>query len=393
MTSTPDLTRLSDVGAEDISWLWLRRLARGKLTLIAGDPGLGKSRVTFDICARITTGAPWPDGSGRATKGSVLLMLAEDGLGDTVRPAIDAMGGNPDGVFVLNVKETTGGKSSTRPADLSRDLADIEKAIEDLGPQLLVIDPLTGFLGSKVDSYKDSEVRSLLAPLLALIEKHRVALLVVNHLSKNAQKSALYRPGGSIAFIASARLAFAVAADPDDERRRIIAPLKANICQPAPSLAFTLPDGCVAWEAGTVNVSADALLSTTGPAPTRQHHALDAATDFLRQLLADGPVPSETVFADAKKAGITPDTLRRAKDALSIKPQKRGVAGGWIWALPTEDGHQAAIHRNVIPIFEDTYPPSKNLPIFEDTEDVEDGHLNHRESPRIPILGKKAGVQ
>ena len=372
----PTLTQLADVRPESIAWAWPQRLARGKFTLVAGDPGLGKSRLLFDIAARVTTGAAWPDGSGRAPRGSVLLMLAEDGLADTVRPAIDAMGGDPRAVFVLNVTDASG----TRPVDLARDLRALDAAIEDTKPELVGIDPITAFLG-RTDSYKDAEVRALLAPLLAVVEQHHAALLGIAHLAKNAQRAALYRPGGSIAFVAAARLAFAVAADPDDEERRILAPLKANICQPAPSLAFRLPEGRVQWEADSVSFSAEALLAPR--APTRNHDALDQASAFLRELLANGPTPSDTVFKEARQLRISADTLRRAQKELGIKPRKRGIAGGWVWQLPetTAEDAEALSHRNVIPIFEDTH---HNMPIFEDGEDAEDTHLLQAAMKRIP---------
>ena len=155
------LIRLSDVQSETIDWIWPGRYARGKKTLIAGDPGLGKSSFLFDSAAALTKGAPWPDG-GYAPTGNVLFLLAEDGIADTVRPRIDDLGGDCSRVFILDaVKDVNG---VPRPVNLARDLAILEAAIAEVQPVLVVIDPITAFLG-KTDSYKDAEVRGLLAPL------------------------------------------------------------------------------------------------------------------------------------------------------------------------------------------------------------------------------------
>ncbi len=267
--------------AEDIDWIWPGRLARGKKTLLAGDPGEGKSTVTIDIAARITKGAIWPDG-GRAPEGQVLILCAEDGIADTVRPRIDKHGGDASKVYVLEGVRDAGG---VRHLNLALDLAALEQAIVQVQPQLVIIDPITAYLG-KTDSYKDAEVRGMLAPILTLLGKYRAALLTVAHLSKDQQKAALHRPGGSIAFVAAARLVFAVATDPNDESRRILCPLKANICEKAPSLAFRLPDGAIAWDTEPVTLDAETLLR-----PVQQdREERTGAEQIIAELLEDESV-------------------------------------------------------------------------------------------------------
>lgn len=332
--SAPILVRLSDVRAEPIDWLWTRRLALGKKTLIAGDPGLGKSWLTLDIGARITSGGAWPDG-GRVVPGDVLFMCAEDGLADTVRPRIDALGGNPERVFVLEgVKDSDG----RRLLNLARDLSALERAIGEVAPRLVVIDPITAYLG-RTDSYKDAEVRALLAPILAMLEKHRCALLTVAHLSKDQQRAALDRPGGSIAFVAAARLAFALASDQNDDTRRIPAPLKANICAKAPSLAFRLPDGRLEWERGHVSIDAETLLRPAPTTDTREDQT--SADDLLRELLDDEslwPLEARQAREAAQAHGISERTLQRTARRLGIRIARLGFGRGgrWVWHRPTE---------------------------------------------------------
>jgi putative DNA primase/helicase len=336
---TPVLLRMSDIAPERIDWIWPGRLARGKKSMLAADPGVGKSTLSVDIAARITRGAAWPDG-GRAPLGSVLMLCAEDGLADTVRPRIDGAGGDASRVYVLDgVKDERG---STRMVSLARDLAALEAALEQVRPELVVIDPITAYLG-KADSYKDAEVRGLLAPVLALLPRYGAALLTIAHLSKDQQRAALHRPANSIAFIAAARMAFALATDPNDDTRCILATLKSNVCAKAPSLAFRLVDvnpsvtdspARIEWESAAVVMDAEALLRK--PSPQDRADRVDAE-EVLRELLADGPLDSKAVFTHAKAAGISDRQLKDAKASLGIKPKRiggLGASGRWIWALP-----------------------------------------------------------
>ena len=161
----PVVKRLSDVVAEQVEWLWPERIATGKLTLLAGNPGLGKSFVSLDMSARVSLGAPWPDNRehSAAPLGSVVLLTAEDGLGDTVRPRLDAIGADVTKIVALSAVLDLNG-SEVMP-NLQRDLHAIDDVIESLGDcKLVVIDPLTAYLG-KVDSHVNSDVRSVLAPL------------------------------------------------------------------------------------------------------------------------------------------------------------------------------------------------------------------------------------
>lgn len=151
------LTRLSTVEPIAVEWVWPGRLARGKYTLLAGDPGGGKSSLTLDCAARLSRpGARWPDGPP-APHGCTLLLTAEDGLADTVRPRVDRYGGDPSQIIVLEAVQDTSGR---RPLNLARDLAILIDAIREVRPALVVIDPFTAYLGS-TDAHRDSEVRGL----------------------------------------------------------------------------------------------------------------------------------------------------------------------------------------------------------------------------------------
>jgi hypothetical protein len=323
----PVIVRLSDVQSEAVSWLWPGRLAVGKLTLLVGDPGLGKSWVTLDIAARLSAGRAWPDGALAVPPQSVLLVSAEDGLADTVRPRLDALGADPSRVHHLNGVREGDRERAVQLADTSA----FESAIEQTGARAVIVDPVSAYLG-KTDSHRDSDVRGLLAPLAAIAERRGVALLGVMHLSKGTQRPAIYRTIGSIAFTAAARIVIAVAADPEDNRRRIVAPIKSNVSAPPPALAFSLQMGQLVWEPDPVSdADVNRLLSgSTAGTKAKNAHPVDA---WLRDALADGPVAMRDLERQAEALGISWRTVERAKERLDLNVKPLGFRGPWYWSL------------------------------------------------------------
>lgn len=329
---------LSNVKPERVEWLWPGRIPKGKLSLLDGDPGTGKSALTADLAARVSSGDSWPDGTP-CEAGGVVLLSAEDGLADTVRPRLDAAGA--DASKVLALAAVPDGEEGERLLSIPQDLSLIERGIKRVDAVLVVVDPLMAFLGSDVDSNKDQHVRRALTPLAALAERAGAAVLVVRHLNKASGGNALYRGGGSIGIIGAARSGLLVAKDPQDDNRRVLAPQKSNLSEPAPSLMFTLEaadNGAVrvSWR-GESSLNASQLLSA--PADEEGRSAQSEARDFLKELLEAGPVPSDEVTKEARAAGIADSTLRRAKSSLGVKaeregePGKRG-GGRWVWTLP-----------------------------------------------------------
>jgi putative DNA primase/helicase len=341
----PVIVRLSDVKPEPVAWLWPGRIALGKLTLIAGDPGLGKSFLTLDMAARVSRGWAWPDAPGVATTpGGVVLLSAEDGVADTIRPRLDAAGADVARIVALEAIRSVGdnGRESARTFDLSRDLPALESAIRSVdGCRLVVIDPVTAYLGG-VDSHKNAEIRGLLAPLGAIAERHRVAMVAVTHLNKSGGGPAIYRAMGSLAFAAAARAAWAVSKDKHDPSRRLLLPIKNNIAPDTGGLAYRIEplgvDGCpaVAWEPDAVNVSADDALASDRDEDGGRTERDDAA-GWLRDLLAHGPRPARDVERDARDAGYSIATVRRAKAAIGVVSRKPAFGGPWEWTLPAQD--------------------------------------------------------
>jgi putative DNA primase/helicase len=334
---SPILTRLADVRPEPVSWLWPGRIALGKLTLIAGDPGLGKSFLTLDLAARVSRGAPWPDARVVAQPaGGVVLLSAEDDVADTIRPRLDAAGADVRRIVALQA--IRGGRGGERMFDLAGDLPALEDAIaSEAGCRLVVIDPVTAYLGG-TDSHNNADVRGLLAPLGQLAAAHRLAVVAVTHLNKSAGGAAIYRTMGSLAFAAAARAAWAVVKDDADPRRRLLLPIKNNLAPDTGGLAYSIAEGdggpVVAWEDGRVDVTADDALTPERGKPGPDAEALDDAKAWLSALLADGPKPAREVDREAREAGHSMGTVRRAKVALKVESRKPAWGGAWSGRSP-----------------------------------------------------------
>jgi hypothetical protein len=265
----------------------------------------------------------------------VVILSAEDGLADTIRVRIDRQGGDPARTFVLQAIRR---KGVDVPFSLERDLPQLEAAIQRTQARVVRIDPVSAYLGQK-DSYKDAEVRSVLAPLAALAERTRVAMIGIMHLTKDAQRRLIHRAGGSIAFVAAARTVFAVGLDPDDEahQRRLLVLIKSNLGAAPPTLAFQIDADGLKWEPEAVSVAGDpeSLLRTTGePESVESRADLAEAKRFLATILADGPVASKAVEKAAKENGIAERTLWRAKRAMKVDAVRRPGEKYWTWFRP-----------------------------------------------------------
>ncbi|WP_297926048.1 AAA family ATPase [Metallibacterium sp.] len=323
----------SAIKAERVNWLWPARIPLGKLTLIAGDPGLGKSMLTAFIAATVSTGRAWPDGT-HAPAGDVLMVNLEDGQADTTRPRLDAAGADVDHVHAADLVRHPDG--TLRCMTLA-DVQPIADALERMPkPRAVILDPVSAFMGS-ADSHVAADVRGALAPLAELAQRSGVAFILIAHLNKSSAQSAMNRINGSGAYVAACRAAWIVVKDKDDEGRRLLLPLKNNLGPDQGGLAYrvAVAEGgtpYVEFEAEPVNIRADDALAAPG-----DDEGADDPASFLRDLLADGPMSARDIKAEARDFGLTEKQLRNARERLGIKPRKAGMDGGWMWELPAED--------------------------------------------------------
>jgi RecA-family ATPase len=218
-----------------LDWLWPGRLAFGKLAILDGDPGLGKSLVTLDLCARLSTGQPFPDGSSCPDPGNAIVLNAEDGAEDTVRPRLQALGADLARVFVLHSENADAGGLLRLPSQL----AILDDAMMRTRARLLVIDPVVTFFDSSVQTGSDASVRSALAPLARHAAKHGCAVLLVRHLNKSGRGPSAYRGGGSIGLLGACRSGWLVARNPKVPEQCVFAQVKNNLATAQPSLAYS----------------------------------------------------------------------------------------------------------------------------------------------------------
>ena len=335
VTDRVRVTRLADVQPEVVKWLWQGRLPAGKLVVLDGDPGLGKSTLALDLAARISTGAAMPDGTTLASPGSVVILSAEDGLADTIRPRLDAAGADVRRVVTFAVC----GRDGERGPKIPGDLAHLERVLRHEAAVLVIIDPLVAHLDGSVNSWRDQDVRRALGPLATIAELTGAAILAIRHLTKATGGSPLYRGGGSIGITGAARATWLVAPDPETLNRRVLVVVKSNLAPIPPGLTYRVDSAAIGeiatsrivWE-GTSGHTAASLLAVPPHEETRS--ALDDAKAVLSEILAHGSVGAGQVRRAAREAGVSDRTLDRAKSALGIRSVRpEGFTGPWHWTL------------------------------------------------------------
>jgi hypothetical protein len=319
----------ADVEPEPVNWIWPGHVSAGVVHVVDGVPGVGKSMFSCYLAGVITTGTAWPDGT-RATIGNVIMVNLEDDLARTLRPRLGAAGADLDRVFMFD----DAGDGFTLPGDLDR----LETAIVMHAAKLAIIDPLMAVLDGKVNSYRDQDVRRVLAALKALCGRTGCAVVLVRHLTKAAGGPAIHRGGGSIGIIGAARVGMLLAVDPKDDSRRILATVKNNLgpFDPKKSTTWTIAPGPRLEYAGTTDMSADELLQEQDEKRVRgrPEEKLSGAEDWLRKTLAAGPMPSAAFTERGKASGYSERTLERARKGITESVK---VGGSWHVQLAFEE--------------------------------------------------------
>ena len=337
------LTRASSIKPEPIAWIWPGWLAAGKLHVLAGMAGTGKTTIALAVVATMTARGRWPDGEVCRTSANVVMWSGEDDAADTLVPRLMAMGADVDRVHLIT--GTTDEKNQKRGFDPAQDMPMLELTLAKLKPHLLILDPISSAVSG--DSHQNTEVRRSLQPVVDLAASLGCAVLGITHFSKGtAGRDPLERVTGSMAFGAFARLVWATikpAKDADDQKRRLIR-TKSNIGPDGGGFEYDLAQtnvpgisdlyaSCILWGealegsarelAGQIEEEKQA--EDRGPSPREE------ATDFLLDVLADGPRMFMEIKEAADQDGIAPATLKRAKKGLGILSTK--LANGWQWSL------------------------------------------------------------
>lgn len=333
----PDLKliNMEMVEVEQIEWLFYPFIPFGKVTIIQGDPGEGKTTMVLQIIAKLTKGEaifPRQEQKIEEKNGAempvdsnvdnlmepvnVIYQTAEDGLGDTIKPRLLAAGAVCSRVLVIDDREQPLTMLDIR----------LEEAIVQTKARLVVLDPIQGFLGAEVDMHRANEIRPLMKRVAVLAEKYHCAIILIGHMNKNSNGKSSYRGLGSIDFQAAARSVLIVGRIKDEPEVRVVCHVKSSLAPEGKSIAFRLDkDNGFEW-IGEYDISADDLLSGDSRGQKSRK-----AKEFLLEILADGGMAQKKIEEEAEKRGIKKKTLRNAKLELEIDSVKRG--NQWFWML------------------------------------------------------------
>jgi len=319
------IVRYSDIEVTKVDWLWKNYLAIGKLTMVNGEPGSGKSLITLDTAARVTTGGDWCDGSSNPYGPSTVLILTEEeDAGDTIKPRFLAAGGDPDSLITLNV-----GKDGL--FQIEKDTAKLQKVLEsvDLPIRLVILDPVADY--TNVDAYKDAEVRPMLGKLKEFGAEIGAAVVGVNHLNKKTDLGAIHRVSGARGWVSFARLNFLVGVK-DKVRHMVL--LKTNIAKDSGSLTFSIESVAVEdidevprikWGGKGSMTAHDLMKADQSPRDTEQTE-LEACVRRLLQPV-DKWCGSNWLFQEADARGWSKRSVQRILEKI-------GVEGRWTHEKP-----------------------------------------------------------
>ena len=338
------LINMDSVEVEQVEWLLYPFIPYGKVTIIQGDPGEGKTTMVLQIIAKLTRGEPIlpvtdttkekrsdeadsentdSDVEGNIQEQSsispvnVIYQTAEDGLGDTIKPRLLAAGADCSKVLVID------------DSDLPLTMSDIrlEEAIVQTKAKMVVLDPIQGFLGAEVDMHRANEIRPLMKRVAVLAEKYHCAVILIGHMNKNSNGKSSYRGLGSIDFQAAARSVLIVGRVKDEPEVRVVCHTKSSLAPEGTSVAFRLDKNNGFEWIGEYDISADELLNGDGRGQKSRK-----AKEFLLEILANGGMTQKKIAEEAEAQGIKSKTLWNAKRELEIDSVKRGKQ--WYWMLP-----------------------------------------------------------
>ena len=319
-----EIIRASEIEPREVKWLWYPYIPFGKVTMIQGDPGDGKSMFAMSLAALLTRGDPLPMSDQQHQPMNVIYQNTEDDADDTVVPRFIRAGGDRDRLIFISEKEKALTFTDER----------IIQAILQTGARVLILDPLVSYIGEDTSLNSANEVRGQFNPLIDAAKKTDCAIIVVGHMNKNEGVKAIYRSVGSIDVVAAARSALVIGRPKAGEAdHRIMAVQKCNLAEKGPSILFSVEGGCIEW-IGEAEVTADELVGAFGAEGGRPNVKQEMAEQELRMLLADGPVPQKVIEESFREKGISLSTIKIVKKKLGIQSVRLAGREGWCWLMP-----------------------------------------------------------
>ena len=314
------MIKMSDIEAQEIEWLWYPYIAYGKLAIVQGDPGDGKTTLILNLAAKLTKGEGLDENMKVMEPMNVIYQTAEDGLADTVKPRLLQAGADCEKVLVIDESEKSLSMLDER----------IEEALIKTGARVLILDPIQAYLGSGTDMNRANEVRNMTKRLAALAEKYKCAIILIGHMNKAAGNKAAYRGMGSIDFYAVARSVLLVGRVEGEPNIRAMVQIKNNLAEFGHAKAFRLSEEGFRW-LGDYEITVDEVLGGYAP----KINKLEQAKDLLRELSKElEKVESNSIYDMAKEQNISKRTLENAKREMGIRAKREN--GSWYWPLDRE---------------------------------------------------------
>ena len=318
-----EIIKAADIECRPIEWLWYPFIPYGKVTVLQGDSGDGKSLMVLTLAAMLTRGLPMPftDGEGQEPI-NVIYQSSEDDADDTIVPRFLNAGGDPNRLLFINEKKKFLTFSDER----------ILAAMQQTKASLLILDPLSAYVGEGTQINSANAVRAQFRPLIEVAKDLGCAILIIHHQNKQQGQKAINRGSGSVDVIAAARSALLIGrSGKDAPDERILAQVKCNVGPTGNAVTFSVSDGKVEWLNDDPK-TADEVLGNVFAEMGRPDTQMQAAKDALSSVLADGPIPQQAVMAMMRGAGISESTAKKAKAQMGIVSKKQGPM--WFWALP-----------------------------------------------------------
>ena len=315
------LISMSEIQTEKVRWLWYPYIPLGKLTIVQGDPGEGKTSFVLAVIAALTRGDPLPECEAAAEPINVIYQTAEDGLADTIKPRLETSGADCSRMLVID--------ESSRELTLCD--ARLKRAIREPGARLIVLDPLQAYLGNDVDMHRANEVRPVMKQVAAVAERTQCAVILIGHMNKAQGLKSGYRGLGSIDFRAAARIVLLIGRLKDSPSVRVVAQDKNSLAPEGRSIAFELDAASGFQWKDYCDSTVEDVLNGAGKVQTKTMVMEEALT----QMLSGGSMPAEEILEHARSTGVSERTLMIAKKSLGVNSEKRG--GQWYWSLPLKD--------------------------------------------------------
>ena len=313
------MIKMSDVQSQEIEWLWYPFIPYGKLTIVQGDPGDGKTTLVLNIAAKLSKGEGLEEDMKVPGPMNIIYQTAEDGLADTVKPRLETAGADCERILVIDESDKSLSMSDER----------LEYALKQTGARLLILDPIQAYLGGGMDMNRANEARDMTKKLGALAEKYKCAIVLIGHMNKAAGNKAAYRGMGSIDFFAVARSVLLVGRVEGQPDIRAVVQIKNNLAAFGHPKAFRLLENGFEWQ-GNYEITADEVLGGIVP----KANEYEQAKRLLRELAETSNMVSSTeVFELAKEQGISKRTLESAKQELQIRAKRNNNT--WYWDFST----------------------------------------------------------